>query len=53
MYANWSGFVGFFQERDGGKKGLSVLIFKSGRHGGHEKTREGPEHGNKGITSTF
>jgi hypothetical protein len=27
--------------------GLSVLIFRGGRHGGHEKNREGPEHGNQ------
>jgi hypothetical protein len=26
--------------------GLSVLIFRGGRHAGHEKTWEGPEHGN-------
>jgi hypothetical protein len=33
--------------------GLSVLIFRGGRHGGQEKTREGPEHGNQCKTWTF
>jgi hypothetical protein len=34
------------------KSGLSVLVFRDGRRGGHEKTREGPEHGNQWKTNT-
>jgi hypothetical protein len=34
------------------KSGLSVLIFRGGLHVGHEKTWEGPEHGNQWKTNT-
>jgi hypothetical protein len=35
------------------RSGLSVLIFRGGRRGGHEKSREGPEHENQWQINCF